>query len=788
MHKAHFGGNEKGKVYFILALHNHQPVGNLPEVFQDNFQRAYRPFLDVIYRFPEIKFTLHNSGILMEWIRQHQPAYLDKLRTMIDRGQVEIMGGGFYEPIMPVIRDEDKKGQVDKLTRWVKDNLNTTPQGMWLTERIWEPGLARPLSQAGMQYIVVDDTHFQEVGFEELHHYYITEEEGWSLKIFPISEKLRYLIPFRPPQETIDYLWSYYNKDENRVLVLADDGEKFGGWPSTYASVYEEGWLEHFLEILTDNSDWLQTATFSEYMQLSPPRGLVYLPASSYQEMKEWSRGFWRNFFIQYPESNRMHKKMLAVRRRIDSIPAQQEGSRYQALDHLWAGQCNCAYWHGVFGGLYLNFLRAGIWENLLQAEEAAEKAIHSEMPFLELRVTDRDYDGKEEVEVVTDRFTCLFAPHLGGSMWEFSWRPGVTNLLDTLTRREEDYHREIAAQVSEECFGKNGNQTETELESGLGEDGVKSIHEIDIGSLSNEELRGYLRYDNYLRGGLIEHLFSPDISFADFYQDDYRECVDEKFHFNDNNFGNAYKRKYENEHGNEHENEHKHEYENEYENEMEKKIEKGRKQGDTKEKERKNLLQPAQMELWQSDVATEEQRGKLSFYQELKTGAAVLILHKDIEFKAGSDEIHIVYKIENQGDNLFSGWFGSEFNLAMMSGDDEQRYYQIPGRQLQDSSPASIGEEKGVERLCLFDEWRGFSLAFDFSIPARLWRFPIETVSRSESGVEKSYQHSLVLPLWYVEVLPGESWQLGFTLKVRGRKIENDYRNSNVGGEEIVR
>jgi len=699
------------KLYFILALHNHQPVGNLPEAFEKNFEGAYAPFLEVISRYPDIKFTMHNSGILLEWLRNNQPAYLDLLRSMVEKGQVEIMGGGFYEPIMPVIRDEDKLGQINKLTRWVEEELNTTPRGMWLPERIWEPALARPIAQAGLNYITVDDTHFREVGIDELAHYYITEEEGWKLNIFPISEELRYLIPFRPPLVALDYLRSFYTEKENRVLVLADDGEKFGGWPHTYRAVYEEGWLEDFLELLSASTDWLQTVTFSEYMQISPPRGLAYLPASSYREMKEWSQGFWRNFLVRYPESNRMHKKMLAVRQRIDQMDKTRNGeeAKYEALQHLWAGQCNCAYWHGVFGGLYLNFLRAGIWENLVRAEEVAERTLHHGLPFLEIRREDRDYDGQEEVVVITDRFSMLFAPHWGGSMWEFSWRPGAVNFLDTLTRREESYHREIAEKILENTeAGENEGKINGSREN---EGGVKSIHEIDIGSMSTLELKNYLRYDSYPRGGLVEHFFPVSVDFETFAGGDIPEGV--------------------------------------------------------------CLIGPAQVELQYSgglpgnSSYDSPARGIILFSREIETEEATFTLSKKVSLARESDRIAIEYNIVNQGERELNGWFGSEFNLSLLGGNDQKRYYHIPGRNLQESTLASRGEEIEVKEVALYDEWRGFKLSFTFSDPSLFWRFPIETVSRSEGGLEKTYQHSLVMPLWHLQLSPGDSWKVNLEVEV---------------------
>lgn len=679
---------EQEKIYFIFALHNHQPVGNLSEVLDYNYEKAYRPFLDVVSRFPQIKFSLHNTGILLEWFRQNRPDYLRLLRTLVDRGQVEIMGGGFYEPILPVIRDEDKHGQIKKLSSWIRDHLGVTPKGMWLAERIWEPALARPIAQAGLQYIATDDSHFHEVGFDRLFHYYLTEEEGWRLHVFPISEKLRYLVPFRPPEETLDFFRKSYDPAEERVLVLADDGEKFGGWPGTYRTVYEEGGLEKFFTMLQENSDWLQTVTFSEYMAISPPQGLVYLPASSYREMKEWSRGFWRNFFIRYPESNLMHKKMMAVRRRIDVLPTGK--SRDRALNFLWAGQCNCAYWHGVFGGLYLNFLRAGVWENLLKAEEEAEKTISGGSKFLELRIEDRDFDGREELVVISDRFSLMFSPHLGGSMWEFSWRPASVNFLDTITRREEEYHRKI--------FEEKRN------EDGCVADGVKSIHDIELNVA--EELKDYVIYDRYRRGGMIEHFLSDQVCLEDFRRLQYEEP--------------------------------------------------------------EPFFRPAEMKLQEQQGGSMSRKASVIFRRLFAPDGIDIPVTKEIAFESGTDGFDLEYSLENHGAQEYWGWFGSEFNLSMLSGRDEKRYYRIPGRELKQPHLASVGVEEDVETISLCDEWRGCALFFHFSRPAQLWRFPIETVSRSESGLERTYQQSLILPRWQPRLSPGERWEVVLTVEVK--------------------
>lgn len=488
-----------------MALHNHQPVGNLNEVFINSFEQTYEPFISVLERHPKIKTSLHYSGSLLDWLIANRPDFLSRIRKLVEKGQVEIMGGAYFEPILPAIPDEDKIGQILLLSSRLEELFGTRPKGMWLAERVWEPHLARPIAEAGLEYLTVDDTHFHDAGYEELYHYYRTEEEGRVVDIFPINEELRYLIPFKPARETIDFLNDRRDDNYQRLFVLADDGEKFGGWPGTHKAVYEEGWLDQFFGLLEEHADWLKIVTFSEYRRLFHPTGPVYLPTGSYREMKEWSRGFWRNFFHRYPESNRMHKKMLAVRRRLNELPQDSEAyARARML--LWAGQCNCAYWHGVFGGLYLNFLRAGIWENLLQCEQVVEEALQH-APFIRTSVEDRCYDGENQIVLTSDRFSLLFSPRLGGSLWEFSWRPAAVNLLDTLTRRPEAYHKDYLEQA---------------LTPPPMEGGIDSIHNRK--AVKEEGLMDHLRYDPYPRGALIEHFMEKTSTLEEFKKGEYRE------------------------------------------------------------------------------------------------------------------------------------------------------------------------------------------------------------------------------------------------------------------------
>jgi len=198
------------KINLVLGFHNHQPVGNFDSVFEHAYEHSYRPFLDVLERFPQIKIAQHYTGILLEWFRSNHPEMLRQIRRMVATGQIEIMGGAYYEAILSIIPDRDKRGQIEKLTKAVKREFKTRPTGLWLAERVWEQHLARFIADAGMKYIVIDDTHFKYAGFseDELLGYYHTEEQGRTVAIFPISKMLRYTMPFLPVKKTIEYLRS----------------------------------------------------------------------------------------------------------------------------------------------------------------------------------------------------------------------------------------------------------------------------------------------------------------------------------------------------------------------------------------------------------------------------------------------------------------------------------------------------------------------------------------------------------------------------------------------------
>lgn len=520
------------KVYFLLCVHNHQPVGNFEWVIEQAYNKAYKPFLETLNEYPNIKFALHCSGILWDYFLDKHKEYVDMVKKMVERGQIELVSGGYYEPILSSIPQKDRIGQIKMMNKFLYNTFGVKPQGLWLTERVWEQSIVKDIVDTGIKYTLVDDYVFYMAGINkkenpEITDYYLTEEEGRILYVFPISQTLRYYIPFKEVKEVIN-LFSKFTNDLNNSfcsLTMGDDGEKFGIWPKTYEHVYENGWLKNLLEELQKNQEWLKTATISDYIKLKPPKGRIYLPTASYFEMGEWCLptstqemfeyviknfdnfqykeiiqqffhgGYWKNFFVKYPESNNMHKKMLYI--------SELLGKNSKLKKIFYKSQCNCAYWHGVFGGLYLPHLREAIYENLIKVEKSlAEEDIY---------VYDFDKDGEDEINVNFQKFSIYIKPSYGGSVYEIDLKDYDKNLLNVLSRKKEVYHNKLIE------FENNNSKFNFEE--------VKTIHDIVLTKEKDLDKRIY--YDWHLRYSFLDHFLHLNTKFEDFYKSKYVEQGD---------------------------------------------------------------------------------------------------------------------------------------------------------------------------------------------------------------------------------------------------------------------
>lgn len=456
-------------VSLLFGVHAHQPVGNFPEVIDDAHERCYGPFFRVLHQFPEFRFSVHFSGWLLDYLIKKFPDDMNLLKEMVARGQVELFGAGDTEPVLAVIPEADRYGQITRFSDKLEAKLGQRPQGAWLTERVWEATVVPSLSDSGIRYVTVDDYHFLCAGKEghELDGFFTTEEGGKPLDLFPISEGLRYRVPFAPAHEVVSYIEQMAREGKNPAAVYFDDIEKFGIWPETYDWVYGQKWLENFIRCVLA-SEIIKPCTYAEYHKQEQTRGIVYLPTTSYIEMNEWTLpasaagkyadlverekssgryeehkpyvrgGIWKNFFSRYPESNWMHKRMQNLSLRVAGLS--KEKCTPDLLDDLYEAQANDAYWHGLFGGLYLPHLRRAVYNAIVRLEHKLDKL--SKRKFAE--VSDIDRDGINEVCLFNNEIQAIVKLNGYAAACEFDDYRLHHNYGDTLRQQTEHYFKKI--------------------------------------------------------------------------------------------------------------------------------------------------------------------------------------------------------------------------------------------------------------------------------------------------------------------------------------------------------
>ncbi|MGL4513124.1 MAG: alpha-amylase/4-alpha-glucanotransferase domain-containing protein [Lacipirellulaceae bacterium] len=695
----------------VLVLHNHQPIGNFDGVCEQAYQDSYLPFLDVFERYHNLPIGLHTSGSLMEWLADKHPEYLHRLARLVSEGRIEVLGGPFFEPILTMIPSRDRIGQIRRYSEWLTERLGAKVRGMWMPERVWEQSLASDLADAGMEYTILDDFHFKNAGWteDELHGYYLTEEDTRLLSVFPGSEKLRYTIPFQEPHETIDYLRGVAARQPGAIVLFGDDGEKLGTWPNTKDHVYKHGWLVRFFNALDQNRDWLKVTTPSEALGAVGPLGKMFIPEGSYREMTEWALparqqnlfhdaahdlqeagrwepikpfvrgGFWRNFKARYPETADMYARMQMVSRRLAAVRdeaadrhhAPLDGAEAQTLEdatmELYRGQCNCSYWHGAFGGVYLPHLRHAVYSRLISAENLLDRfegrGIEAGAPdWVELDVDDYNLDGRQEVRLASNRLVALLAPSVGGELYGLDVRAIQMNLGATLARREEAYHRKVLAGPS-----------------AAGGD-VSSIHDLVV--FKQEGLETMLQYDTRQRNSLVDHFYEGTVTPDALQRGDVRELGD---------FVGAH---------------------------------------------------------YEAKLRRKPERMQAQFTREGSVAGRTVQVTKGVTLDAGGSTLEIAYLLEGLSDAPLH--FSTELNLAGLPTNAYERYFHRGDNQALGDLGMKL-DLHDADELHLVDGWLGIDVGIAADRPTGFWTYPISTVSQSEGGFELVNQSVVVQPHWRV-------------------------------------
>src|SRR6056297_189865 len=465
------------KLKLVLGTYNSPPVGTSQEQFEKTYQYSYKPFLTILYKYAMLRGAFHFSGTLLEWLEEKHPEFNMVLNEMVKRKQIELLGGGYYSPIFPIIPSKDRLGQIELLTTYIRKKFSKRPRGCWITEGVWEPAITSTIKSSGMEYLFLDDILFLQSGVSEENIYrpFITDDQGKTAIVLPLHNNLINKMFLDEPELLVKELSALAeNTDKNIIVNLLMNGDFFVVNSSHYSNFFsEDGWLERFLRALTYENKKVETILPGRYVRSLGPVERVYFPShfitsketeNSVQRnnghspfplatfiAKEHRPNFFRQYITMYPEIHRLYSKMMYIH----LIVGQVRGDRSRkktAKEESWRGQSNAPFWHGHDGGIYRNSVRKAVYAGLINAEKTTrEKGIFS----TSVNVTDIDLDGIPEY-LYQGQFINAYVHRRGGALFELDYVVTAWNYLDTMARHREPYHNEQDAENGYDDYMKN--------------------------------------------------------------------------------------------------------------------------------------------------------------------------------------------------------------------------------------------------------------------------------------------------------------------------------------------
>jgi hypothetical protein len=410
----------KSRLSIILGSHNHIPYGAGDEDGEYIYATRLKPFIQTLNQFPKIPVALHYSGTLLTWLEANHPELISILEGLVARKQVEILGGGFYEPMMPLLPYNDKVGQIELLTTYLRKKFGKRPQGCWIPPAAWEQQLVGVLSACGMGYTFLEESRFIAAGFFGSGPCVpcISENQGKIAVVFPLSDWLRDAFAFHDAGLVLDQ------------LTETAQGSLITVFPERLFAVDEressDSGYGHFFENLSRVSGSVEFTTPTKYYKNLGQMPKAYFPGDSE-----------RKFLIDHPEANDLYGKMMFTNTLINQLRGDKI-RKQNAREELWKAQGYTLFTPNSGGPASPNgngyIHRAPLRKAVYKALLSAEKICRDQGKFTpSLLAFDFDFDGNAEY-LFQDRNINCYVTAAGASVFELDYLPKTWNYLNTFS------------------------------------------------------------------------------------------------------------------------------------------------------------------------------------------------------------------------------------------------------------------------------------------------------------------------------------------------------------------
>lgn len=389
-------------------------ISYLQQIDKNDITSLYKSFFSGIQAEEKLPLTIFAAESFLEWQKGKRQAYTMLLNNMLSRKQIELLGGGYYQPYLSLLPPPDVIGQIEMMTSAIRTHFGKRPRGLFLTASAWTPSLITPFTRCGMEYCLLDyrlfsqyrEQNSQNIDFSPA----IVEDKGKTITVFPyIPDDPDFLT--RTPQE-------FYEKLAATAPLTGESMYLLFLPVKTYIKCLEknkdgQNWFSSFIDICNQPDSVIRLTHTAELMKRRRPHLPVYVDSNTILCNTPTGHAVKHTITLQR-DAFKIYSKMMYVNMLANGMKGDKARKKY-ALQELWKAQNAELFALESCIPEYHNELRCIAYRKLLVAEK------QTRLPgiFTEgLTRYDIDMDGFKEV--LSQRSSLnMYVHHHGGKIFE---------------------------------------------------------------------------------------------------------------------------------------------------------------------------------------------------------------------------------------------------------------------------------------------------------------------------------------------------------------------------------
>lgn len=405
----------KPTISFVFQLSPSTAYENLAAV-----ARNLLDGIDVLLNSGLVKCSIFMDGPTIEMLRKvAKPLMFGKIRNGIREGILEFLGGGFYDPMLPLFPEEMQSQQLNAHRNLLNKCFDVEPQGYFNSSLVWEMGMTAVLEKSGFDYALVSEAAIHDAlgRSTPVSGWFTIEDKGAFMRLVPVADALSEAIE----KDSLDWkniAAPYCRGGKSAVVVL--------NVPPQAAEIV--AFFERMVDFVETNDVQTWPVGFA-VNQLNSEGSLSYLISAGRRIGLPSTVRSCRDLLIRRPEINLLQKFFLNLFRRAEDV---LDSKRFESFCEMLLPSMSPMFFRDLPNedGMQSLVVREWGYRYLVSAAKALDKL--TGFSGLRLEVSDYLRLGRKVLSVENKEFCCLLDYYAGGVLRFYCSKDASVSMLNS--------------------------------------------------------------------------------------------------------------------------------------------------------------------------------------------------------------------------------------------------------------------------------------------------------------------------------------------------------------------